>query len=189
MSRHRPARESPTARLIRSLVLLASTALAACGASTGLVSTPAAGLPSAAPAATVSPCPPTECGSPVASATPDSPTPLPVASATDQDVPVCAYLDLNWPIVVPRVVIAATYRFGSTQEGQREPHHGVEMPAAAGTPVYAPAAGQVVFAGDDRNDHLGPYAGFYGNVVVISALMNTSKKPRSSSSLTPSIEL
>jgi Peptidase family M23 len=152
-------------------------ALAACGVPAEIVSSQTARPSSAAPTATSTPCGPSECGSPITLVTPSFPTPSPVLSVTPQDVPACAYLDLAWPIVGPGVAIAATYRFGSTQEGQREPHHGVEMPAAAGTPVFAPAAGRVVYAGDDRNDHLGPYSGFYGNVVVIALSDPPARQP------------
>ena len=61
----------------------------------------------------------------------------------------------------------ATYRFGSTQNGTRETHHGVEFPNKAGTPVLAVAAGQVIFAGNDDVATLAWVPKFYGNVVVI----------------------
>ena len=61
-----------------------------------------------------------------------------------------------------------SYRYGSTQHGQREPHHGVEFPNAQGTPVLAAADGLVVFAGDDKKAVLSWVPNFYGNVVVIA---------------------
>ncbi len=60
-----------------------------------------------------------------------------------------------------------TYRYGSTQEGRREPHHGVEFANAQGTPVLAVADGVVVFADNDQKVALALVPGFYGNVVVI----------------------
>lgn len=70
-----------------------------------------------------------------------------------------------------------TYRFGSTQGGQRDPHHGVEFLNPYGTPVLAAADGVVVVAGTDVDPitprgewpilYYGPYSNFYGNLVVI----------------------
>ncbi|MBN2256397.1 MAG: M23 family metallopeptidase [Anaerolineaceae bacterium] len=60
-----------------------------------------------------------------------------------------------------------TYRFGTTQQGLREIHHGVEFANPSGTPVLAAADGVVVFAGDDSLVMLGLRTYFYGNVVVI----------------------
>ena len=63
--------------------------------------------------------------------------------------------------------VDATYRYGSTQAGTREPHHGVELPNVQGTPVLAVADGTVVFAGNDKDVTLSWVPAFYGNVVVI----------------------
>jgi murein DD-endopeptidase MepM/ murein hydrolase activator NlpD len=73
--------------------------------------------------------------------------------------------------------VDVTYRFGSTQSGRRDPHHGVEFLNSFGTPVLATANGLVVTAGDDRQPtspngawpitFYGPYSYFYGNLVVI----------------------
>jgi hypothetical protein len=77
-------------------------------------------------------------------------------------------LSLQRPIVPPgRDTIDMTYRFGSTQDGMRDPHHGVEFLNSFGTPVLAAADGLVVVAGDDRQTFYGPYSYFYGNLVVI----------------------
>ncbi len=65
------------------------------------------------------------------------------------------------------VKIDATYRFASTQRGDREVHHGVELVAASGTPVLAAAEGRVAFAGDDLKEQVAPWPGFYGNYVVL----------------------
>jgi hypothetical protein len=65
------------------------------------------------------------------------------------------------------VTIDTSYRFGSTQGGLRDPHHGVEFLNPHGTPVYAAADGVVVTAGDDRKTFYGPYSYFYGNLVVV----------------------
>ncbi|HEX2994639.1 MAG TPA: M23 family metallopeptidase, partial [Anaerolineales bacterium] len=63
--------------------------------------------------------------------------------------------------------IDTTYRYGSTANGTREPHHGVEFPNESGTPVYAAARGIVVFAGPDKEAVYCPWENFYGNLIVI----------------------
>ncbi len=60
-----------------------------------------------------------------------------------------------------------TYAFGSTADGQREPHHGVEFEDASDTPVIAAGAGKVVVAGNDHTTGYGPATDFYGNLVVV----------------------
>jgi murein DD-endopeptidase MepM/ murein hydrolase activator NlpD len=85
---------------------------------------------------------------------------------------------LRRPIAAPgNDQVDITYRFGSTQSGRREPHHGVEMLNGFGTPVLAASDGVVVVAGDDTQPtsprgawpitYYGPYSNFYGNLVVI----------------------
>ena len=64
-------------------------------------------------------------------------------------------------------LVDATYRYGSTANGTREPHHGVEFPNPSGTPVHAAADGTVIFAGPDQEAIYSPWANFYGNLVVI----------------------
>lgn len=59
------------------------------------------------------------------------------------------------------------YRYGSTINGEREPHHGVEFINASGTPVFAAADGRVVFAEEDKAGIYSYWPGFYGNLVVI----------------------
>ena len=93
----------------------------------------------------------------------------------------CAYsgvFTLQRPIAQPgNDHIEPTYRFGTTQGGLRDPHHGVEFLNPYGTPVLAAADGVVVVAGDDRQPispagswppaYLGAYTNFYGNLIVI----------------------
>jgi murein DD-endopeptidase MepM/ murein hydrolase activator NlpD len=77
-------------------------------------------------------------------------------------------LVLERPVAPPgRDTIDTSYRFSSTQGGQRDPHHGVEFLNSFGTPVLAAADGVVVVAGDDRTTFHGPYSYFYGNLVVL----------------------
>jgi hypothetical protein len=75
---------------------------------------------------------------------------------------------LQRPIHPPAyALVDPTYRYASTANGTRDPHHGVEIGSDAGTPVYAAADGTVIFAGPDKEAIYGPWPNFYGNVVVI----------------------
>jgi hypothetical protein len=72
------------------------------------------------------------------------------------------------PILPPgNTSIDITYRYGSTQNGTRDPHHGVEIGKGFGTPVHAAGEGVIQFAGPDREAVYSPWRDFYGNVVVI----------------------
>lgn len=63
--------------------------------------------------------------------------------------------------------IEASYRYGSTQKGAREIHHGVEMENFLGTPVLASAEGSVIVAGNDQEIAYGPKKNFYGQLVIL----------------------
>ena len=63
--------------------------------------------------------------------------------------------------------VDTTYRYGSTQNESREPHHGVEFLNKFGTPVHAAGDGVVQFAGTDNDRAYSPWKDFYGSVVVI----------------------
>ena len=100
--------------------------------------------------------------------TPDSPM---IPSSTPCPADQCVYED-PFPFIRPitkpgNETIDSSYRFGSTQGGKRDPHHGVEFLNSLGTPVHAVADGLVVVAGDDRMTMYGPYYYFYGNLVVL----------------------
>jgi len=60
-----------------------------------------------------------------------------------------------------------SYRFASTENGKRDPHHGVEFLNKFGTPVQAAADGVVVFAGPDVEAVYSPWKNFYGNLIVL----------------------
>jgi len=60
-----------------------------------------------------------------------------------------------------------TYRYGSTANGKRDPHHGVEIGKDYGTPVEAAGDGVILFAGPDDVPMFSPWAVFYGNMIVI----------------------
>ncbi len=108
-----------------------------------------------------------------------SPPPTPVPSPTPAieipcdpfSVDFCiteGHFILQRPIEPPaNDKVEATYRYGSTANGTREPHHGVEFINPSGTPVYAAARGIVVFAGPDKEAIYSPWVNFYGNLVVI----------------------
>jgi len=77
------------------------------------------------------------------------------------------FIFLN-PILPPgNTSVDISYRFGSTQNETREPHHGVEFLNKFGTPVHAAGDGDVAFAGPDRQAVYSPWNDFYGNMVVI----------------------
>ena len=63
--------------------------------------------------------------------------------------------------------VDTTYGYGSTANGAREPHHGVEFPNRFGMPAYAAGDGVVIFAGPDEEALFSPWPNFYGNLVVI----------------------
>ena len=63
--------------------------------------------------------------------------------------------------------VDVTYRYASTANGTRDPHHGVEFLNKFGTPVYAAGDGTVIFAGPDTEAIYSPWINYYGNVIVI----------------------
>ncbi len=114
----------------------------------------------------MSPATPTATMEPPPTAT-LQPTPVPTACPPD----LCIFTGV-FPFsrpISPRGTdsIETAYRFGSTENGTRDPHHGVEFLNPIGTPVLAAADGDVVVAGDDRKIFYGPYSYFYGNLVVL----------------------
>jgi hypothetical protein len=61
----------------------------------------------------------------------------------------------------------ASYRYGSTNQGRYDTHHGVEFANPANTQLIAVAPGRVLWAGDDTATAYGPSRDFYGNLVVL----------------------
>jgi hypothetical protein len=59
------------------------------------------------------------------------------------------------------------YAYGQTQNGLRDPHHGIDLPAPYGAPVLAAFAGRVIFAGEDRLPQFAPWPKFYGRLIVL----------------------
>ncbi|HWQ04714.1 MAG TPA: M23 family metallopeptidase [Longilinea sp.] len=75
---------------------------------------------------------------------------------------------LDRPIAAPALQMAEnSYLFGSTQNGQRITHSGVEFYNATGTEVLAAADGRVTFAGDDSIQPFAPWTHFYGNLIIL----------------------
>ena len=78
------------------------------------------------------------------------------------------YFIFQNPIYPPdNTFVDTSYRYGTTQNGARDPHHGVEFLNKFGTPVHAAGGGVVQFAGPDDDRVYSPWKDFYGNVVVI----------------------
>lgn len=169
----------------RILPLLALTVFAACS----LPPARDAALPEPSPVSAAWTVAPTLPAAPAESTATAVPSPLPIIAApsatstpaalpreTCLNAPFCL---LNGHFLFERPIppqgqtaIARSYPYGSTQNGQREAHHGVEFENPQGTPVLAAAEGQVVFAGDDRQTPLAWVPAFYGNVVVLEHTLN-----------------
>ncbi len=73
----------------------------------------------------------------------------------------------SFPSFVQNQIAAPSYQFGSTGGNLYRPHHGMDIANSSGTPVRAATVGEVVHAGIDDPELLGPYNRFYGNAVVI----------------------
>ncbi|MFN8381975.1 MAG: M23 family metallopeptidase [Anaerolineales bacterium] len=65
------------------------------------------------------------------------------------------------------LTIARSYSYGSTENGKRDPHRGVDLESKEGEPVYAPAVGTVIFAGRDHDRVYTPWDDYYGNLIVL----------------------
>ena len=78
------------------------------------------------------------------------------------------YLILNQPISAAYNQLPdATYRYGSTQRGKRQIHHGIDIKNNLDTPVLAAEDGVVIVAGKDDERAYGPTTDFYGQLVII----------------------
>jgi murein DD-endopeptidase MepM/ murein hydrolase activator NlpD len=110
---------------------------------------------------------PTELPSPPPAETPAQPSITP--GPCPEEVCIVPFqFPMERPITPPgRVNVDVSYRFGSSDHGKRDVHHGVEFLNSQGTPVLAAAAGEVVIAGDDLVTKYGLSRNFYGNLVVL----------------------
>jgi len=79
-------------------------------------------------------------------AAPPPSTPSPALAPGKSNAP------LRWPVAAPRLTSAFGTRWGKN-------HEGIDMAAPIGTPVFAAAAGDVIYAGDQVHG--------YGNMIVI----------------------
>jgi murein DD-endopeptidase MepM/ murein hydrolase activator NlpD len=105
------------------------------------------------------------------------PTSLPPSTSTQEiscDPSKADYCITDGPLIFQRPIqqpandlVDSTYTYGSTANGTREPHHGVEFPNATATPIYAAGEGTVRFAGADVAAIYSPWPDFYGKLVVI----------------------
>lgn len=99
---------------------------------------------------------------------PATDTPVPCDSRSVEYCIVDGSFIFQRPILPPgNQAIDPTYRFGSTDNGTRDPHHGVEFDNNSGTAVHAAADGLVVFAGEDKKAIYAPWPNFYGWLVVL----------------------
>lgn len=131
-----------------------------------LTATRIAALPTLTAAPTLSESPPTVAVQPLPTAT-LQPTPVPTPCGPNLCI-LSNVFPFSRPIAPPGTdSVEVSYRFGSTADGTRDPHHGVEFLNPFGTPVLAAADGDVVVAGDDRKVFYGPYSYFYGNLVIL----------------------
>jgi murein DD-endopeptidase MepM/ murein hydrolase activator NlpD len=116
---------------------------------------------------------------PTLTAIPSTATFTPVPSTQTMTPVICdpykeAYCITNGHFLLQRPIkppaytfVDVTYRYASTANGTRDPHHGVEFLNKFGTPVYAAGDGIVVFAGADKAAVYSPWPNYYGNLVVI----------------------
>jgi len=71
----------------------------------------------------------------------------------------------------------AFYPYGSNGRGQYIPHHGVDIVNPFGTPVLAVADAEVVAAGTDTEQVVGPSPNFYGNFIVLRLFRTYRDQP------------
>jgi murein DD-endopeptidase MepM/ murein hydrolase activator NlpD len=90
-------------------------------------------------------------GKPTVQNTASEAAPAPMVSANP--APGKSTAPLRWPVTAPRLTSAFGTRWGKN-------HEGIDMAAPTGTPVFAAAAGDVIYAGDHVRG--------YGNMVVVN---------------------
>ena len=91
-------------------------------------------------------------GKPATPSTAPETAPTPSVSASPAPAPSKSTAPLRWPVAAPRLTSAFGTRWGKN-------HEGIDMAAPIGTPVFAAAAGEVIYAGDQVRG--------YGNMIVI----------------------
>lgn len=165
-------------RLLSCLLLI--VAVSACNAA-ATASQPSSGFSPAAnggvpsptvdPRTSTAPAPsPTDTLIPTAASTP-SVTVTSTSVPCDPSGQFCiegGHFFLDRPIALPgTITVDRGYLYGTTENGTREPHHGVEFNNASGTPVMAAADGLVVVAGNDSQTIYAIYPNSYGNIIVL----------------------
>lgn len=100
--------------------------------------------------------------------------PIPIATSIPCDPFTSDFCLVDWETTFSNplgpnspLTVARSYSYGSTENGQRDPHHGVDLESKEGNPVYAPADGVVIFAGRDHKRIYTPWDDYYGNLIVI----------------------
>lgn len=100
--------------------------------------------------------------------------PVPIATPIPCDPTTTDFCLVDWKAAFQNplgpnspLTIARSYPYGSTEDGQRDPHHGVDLESKEGDSVYAPASGVVIYAGRDHERIYTPWDDYYGNLVVI----------------------
>jgi len=73
--------------------------------------------------------------------------------------------------------VEPSYRYGTTQNGERIPHDGVEFYNLFGSPVLAAADGVVLYAGDDKTRLWGRFSNFYGNLIIVQHELPSFPEP------------
>lgn len=140
------------------------------------VAVPPAALATASPGPTAAPTAnPTlpATAIPTATAAPQ-PTFTPVLAPFDPQGCLLAACTLDGTFWFHRPIAAAyqqaadgSYLYGSSQNGQRIAHTGIEFYNEFGTPVLATGDGRVIYAGNDETTAFAPWTHFYGNLVIL----------------------
>ncbi len=111
--------------------------------------------------------PPTRTATSSPTTTPSS-TPLPCDPFIADFCITDGHFLFQRPILAPRNdTVDRTYLYGSTADGTRDPHRGVEFVNELGTPIHAAGEGIVIFAGPDDVAIYSPWRIYYGNLVVL----------------------
>ena len=111
----------------------------------------------------------------------ETPAPVPTSKNLESEInpiiiPFEGILQSPVPIGFTRTV-DNSYRYGTTQEGTRIPHDGVEFYNPSGTPILAAADGIIYFAGSDNATLYGQFKDFYGNLIIIEHDLDQFNQP------------
>lgn len=154
-------------KAMQRVFILSFLILTACVPQSATQATEVIVIPSLIPRSTLTPTliPATVASLPTI---PPSETPIPCDPYTVDYCITDGHFIFQRPIQPPEEnFVDPTYRYASTADGARDPHHGVELGKDFGAPVHAAADGVVLYAGPDAETQISPWKNFYGNVVVI----------------------